>query len=283
MLTNNNKAKKLIINADDFGITEKVNRAIFDLVSEGLLSSTTVMTNMPYYEEIKSLDGRIGIGVHFNLTTGRPVSQRDMVSTLVDSSGNFFKLSELLKRMKEKKLSPEEIEKELVAQIENLLKIGIKPDHIDSHESLIKYPLFSGIIRKVAKRYGINGVRTYTPLKIKYEYLLSPRKVLVLLYLHYQKMLWKSAGFVVTDRYDSLIEKNLTYERAINKVREIFHNFSAGVLELGVHPGYPEETDALGSYRKERAVELQTLRDKEFRRYIQNGDILLTSYQDIHP
>ncbi len=274
--------KKLIINADDFGITEKVNRAIFDLVDEGLLSSTTVMTNMPYYEEIQDLKGRIGIGIHFNLTTGRPVNQRDMVSTLVDSNGHFFKLSELLKRMKAKKLSSEEIENELAAQIENLLKIGIKPDHIDSHESLIKYPFFSGIIRRVAKRYGISGVRTYTPLKIKFEYLLHPRKVLVLLYLHYQKMLWKSAGFSVTNRYDSLIEKNLTHQRAINKVREIFQNFSRGVLELGVHPGYPEDSDALGGYRKERAVELQVLRDNEFKRYIQNGDVSLISYQDIH-
>ena len=59
---------KVIINSDDFGITKGVNQSIVELIDAGILTSTTVMSNMPYYAEIEKLRDRIGIGIHFNLT-----------------------------------------------------------------------------------------------------------------------------------------------------------------------------------------------------------------------
>ena len=138
--------KRVIINADDFGITRGVNRAIAELAAAKAISSTTVMANMDEYIEIAALKNDIGIGVHCNLTVGRPAAAPGSVPTLVNTEGCFFRLNELLQRMRQGKVSARDIAVELTAQLQRLLDLGISPDHFDSHQSLLKYPFFIKII-----------------------------------------------------------------------------------------------------------------------------------------
>ena len=228
---------RVIINADDFGITTGVNKAIFELTDAGVLTSTSVMTNMPDYLEIEYLRNSIGIGVHCNLTVGGPVTKPVEVSSLVNEDGTFLGLPELIKKTRLRKLCPQETETELDAQISRILEMGIKPDHINSHESLIKYPFFSSIIRRLALKHGIKAVRTYTPRKFAYDRLLSPRKILVSIYLELEKVKWRLAGFSVTDRFDSLLKTGIDYEAALDKMHDIFQQLIPGVYEIAVHPG----------------------------------------------
>lgn len=83
---------KVIINADDFGLTRSVNDAIFELAQKGTITSTTVMTNMPFAEEAVELlpNKNISIGLHVTLTQGKPVSDPERIVSLVDKNGNFY-------------------------------------------------------------------------------------------------------------------------------------------------------------------------------------------------
>jgi chitin disaccharide deacetylase len=272
----------VIINADDFGITEGVNKAIFELADAGRLTSTSVMSNMPVYKSVKQLKDKIGIGVHFNLTVGRPITDPNKIPALLDSNGIFFGLSQLLKKIRRREISEKEVEIEFDAQVRHLLDIGITPDHIDSHESLLKYTFFIEIMKRVARKYKIPAVRTYIQRKFDYSRLLSPRKTLISFYLAFQKMKWESDGFYTADKYDSLIKFGLDYEAALRKLQDIFHNLPPGILEIGVHPGYLNANHILlGEYISEREVELQALSSDYFRQLLKNSEAKLISFKDI--
>ena len=82
--------RRLIVNADDFGLAGSVSTGIIDVYQSGQLSSTTLMVNMPGTEEAVDLAERhpgLGVGLHFNLTEGRPLT--DALS-LVDSDGAYL-------------------------------------------------------------------------------------------------------------------------------------------------------------------------------------------------
>jgi len=272
----------VIINADDFGITEGVNKAIFELAEAGMITSTSVMSNMPGYKSIVHIKDKIGIGVHFNLTVGRPITDPNKIPALVDSKGLFFDLSQLLKKTRRRESSKQEVEIEFDAQIRHLLDIDITPDHIDSHESLLKYPFFMEIIKKVARKYRIPAVRTYIQRKFDYSRLLSPRKILISLYLAFQKMGWKSDGFYTADKYDSLIKCGLDYDAALRKLHDIFQHLPPGILEIGVHPGYLDGNHILlGGYISEREIELQALSSGYFKQLLKKSEAKLISFKDI--
>lgn len=277
-----NSKPRVIINADDFGISKGVNKAIFELADAGIVTSTSVMSNMPDYRYIMRLNGKIGIGIHFNLTTGKPATEPIKIPTLVNKQEEFFPLSELLKRTRLGKVSMKDVEVELGAQIERLRDCGIQPDHINSHESILKYPFFSRIMRILAKDYKIMAVRTYVQRKFSYNRLLSPRKTMISIYLGLQKLSWKIDGFRVADRYDSLLEAGIDFQTAIAKLRDIFQNLPHGVLEVGVHPGYCNGTNILlGEYINEREVELRALLSEEFRGIVRDSNIKLINFKDI--
>lgn len=155
----------LIINADDFGLTRSINDAVYELAMLGSISSTTVMTNMPFAQEIVRLKvmDNFGVGLHFNLTQGRPISCVDEIDSLIDNEGFFYNVSVFKNRIKKGKIKPEHIEKELHAQFEFLSGLLERPiSHIDSHQDINKMRLVSDVlIRFVNKRNLSLGLRVY--------------------------------------------------------------------------------------------------------------------------
>ncbi len=277
-----NKKNMVIINADDFGITKGVNKAIFELVDAGILTSTSVMSNMPDYVDIVKLKNKIGISVHFNLTIGRPVNDPKKIPTLVNEQGCFCDLSELLKRLRQGQILKQEVEIEFDDQIKRLIDMGVRPDHVDTHESLLKYPFFANIIMEKAKKYSIMAVRTYTPRKFDYTRLLNPKRLLISLYLGFQKLRWKYNGFKVADRYEGILKVGIDYPTAVRTLEDIFYNLPKGVLEVGVHPGYCNDNNMiLGDYVNEREVELQALMSKEVKNAIEKSRVSLATFGDI--
>ncbi|MGL5625872.1 ChbG/HpnK family deacetylase, partial [Cetobacterium sp.] len=92
--------KKLIVNADDFGLSPGVNKGIIETYLNGILSSTTLMVNQPYAEHAielyKNYDG-LGLGIHLTFDKGKALYG---ISSLTDSDGNFKKYPLLLKSAK---------------------------------------------------------------------------------------------------------------------------------------------------------------------------------------
>ena len=151
---------KLIINADDFGMAPSVNKAVLNLCGNASISSTSVMMNMPFVEEVKYLlyYSKISIGLHINFTQGKPVSEASKIYTLVDKDGNFFAKSVLLKRIKQNKVQYDHIKTELFAQYDKLRQIvGDRLTHFDSHQGSTRIPVVYEALLELTKEKDINS------------------------------------------------------------------------------------------------------------------------------
>jgi chitin disaccharide deacetylase len=152
----------LIIHADDIGLAHSENIATIDAIKNGVVNSTSIMMPCAWSTEvgklIKDMPG-LDIGVHITLTNEwhtykyAPIASKSEVPGLVGPDGFMYKdcASVALNA------SPEEVEKEMRAQIEAAIKIGIKPTHLDSHMGCIFYgrPEYVASYIKLAQEYGI--------------------------------------------------------------------------------------------------------------------------------
>lgn len=165
----------VIINADDFGISSNVNQAISKAFDQGLITSATIMANMPYFEEAcelihaNCLNARIG--VHLTLTEGSPLTDPiRRCPRLCDRSGQLTGKHGSIWR-----LSPDEaraIEIELAAQIEAVLASGVLPSHFDSHEHFHTQWVVATIIMRLAHRYNVPAIRlsrNFTPSRVSFR------------------------------------------------------------------------------------------------------------------
>lgn len=145
---------KLIINADDFGFSKSINDGIIDAYKEGLISSTTIMINMPYASDAISKwkeNSSLGIGLHINLTQGSPVS--DDVKSLVDENNIFHKHRKI--ENQEVAIIYEDAYKEIKAQIERLLSFNVTIDHLDYHHNIHLNPAIRKALINLALEYNL--------------------------------------------------------------------------------------------------------------------------------
>jgi len=158
---------RVIINGDDFGMSPGVNAAVERLHQAGRLSSTSIMTNMPWSAEALAYADQaadLRSGVHLNLSTGRPLLPPEAVPTLLDHSGQFLPVSQLLSRLATGRVDRDELRRELEAQIEAALEVfQVSPatsiDHLDSHMHFHAVPALGRLVSDLAMRYGVPAVR----------------------------------------------------------------------------------------------------------------------------
>ena len=146
--------KKLIVNADDFGYSEEINKGIIESHLNGIVTSTSMIVNMPGFKSAVKLAKKhtsLDIGIHLNLTEGTACT-----SSTLSPKGKFSTryTSFILKNY-----SKEEIEAELEAQIKKLETAGIKISHIDAHEHVHVSSLVFDVIVSLAKKYKIMFIR----------------------------------------------------------------------------------------------------------------------------
>jgi len=144
---------KLIVNADDFGLSPGVNHGIIDSYLYGIVNSTSMMMNMDWTEHAIQLaqnHPELRVGIHLVLTCGRPLTKN--TPTLVNEDGGFKSLSELGKK---EKVSLTELEKEWTAQVERFIETGLKPTHLDSHHHIHTIVELQSVVRKLSKKFGL--------------------------------------------------------------------------------------------------------------------------------
>ena len=153
---------KLIINADDLGLCNSVNEAIYKVFKAGNLTSATMMVNMPgsanAIDLVKGGTGPI-IGLHFNLTEGRPISK---ASSLIGLEGFFLPRKELIKKVILNKIDPADVQNELLAQMEVFNCQGIPFYHVDSHQHILMIPQLFNIVQPILEEAGKN-IRVVRP------------------------------------------------------------------------------------------------------------------------
>ncbi len=149
-----------IVHADDFGETREITEGICLAIEAGVVTSTSVMTNMPGTADalprIPQLAQQASFGVHLNLCEGRPLTR---CTTLVDSGGAFLRKRILAARALTGKLSLPELEAEVAAQIGVLRDAGVGISHLDGHKHLHQLPLVCTAVANVLPRFGIERVR----------------------------------------------------------------------------------------------------------------------------
>lgn len=159
-----NKTVRAIVNADDFGMSASVNEAVQEACEYGVLTSATIMANMPGFDEavrISLKTPQLGVGVHLNLLRGAPIIEPRFILGLVGNDGKFLEnAGKLWYRFALDQVNEKVVDLELSAQIARVKDAGIEPTHVDSEKHLhILIPELGRIICRVAKRHGIECIR----------------------------------------------------------------------------------------------------------------------------
>jgi len=155
---------RLILNADDFGLTSGINRAIGELHSAGVLTSTTLMAGGPAFDDavaIARAHPALGVGCHIVLTDGVPVSHPESIPSLLGANGKSFRpsLLDFLQALLRGRISEDEVAREALAQIQKLQRAGIDVTHIDTHKHTHLFPTIARPLLHVAERTSIGAVR----------------------------------------------------------------------------------------------------------------------------
>jgi hopanoid biosynthesis associated protein HpnK len=155
---------RLVLNADDFGLTHGINRAIAELHSSGVLSSATLMAAGPAFDdavEVARAHPMLGVGCHIVLTDGTPVSPPDSIRSLLDRDGENFRpsLVDFVQALLFRRINEEEVAREALAQIEKLQRAGIEITHLDTHKHTHLFPSITRPLLQVAERCGIRAIR----------------------------------------------------------------------------------------------------------------------------
>lgn len=149
--------KKIVISADDFGLTEAVTLGILSGHKNGNITSTSLMVNMGYAKEAVELIKEypnLGLGIHLNVTVGKPISNPKEISSLVDENGCFYKAKDY--KNNKVNISEGDLLKEFTAQIVRFIElVGRKPEHINCHHLYDFFGLYSKVTEKLIYDYNV--------------------------------------------------------------------------------------------------------------------------------
>ncbi len=238
--------KKLIINADDFGLSRSVNRGIITAHRKGVVTSATIMVNTPGFSEAVSRakeNPSLGVGVHLNLYRGKPLSNPASIPSLVCRDGNFFASSKLVKKIYLKKINPKEVQRELKAQIVKVRESGIAITHLDSEKHFHIFPIISSVVIKLADYFNIRKIRLpdekWQPRNLgdlfslqfyKKQYLAHRAGIL--------RSLFQKQGIKHVDQFYGTM---YTSKVSLGSFLEILDRVKHGISELMVHPGFVDQ------------------------------------------
>ena len=257
--------KKIIITADDFGMCNEVNEAIIHGMEFGLISSTNVMVNMSAAEAAKSLRERFpdaSVGIHWNVTTGKPVCRPDQIKSLVDSEGNFFSINEFKKRYYGRKIRKGDLMRELDAQYQIFRELCGNADYWNTHEnSALCVPAFYAF-SEIALKYGIPASRNFQRLYIDYDIISNRRKMREIAVRNFVN-LW--FGIIIKRKFKlpdaRLFSFKLTSKYDLALLIRTLSTAKQKSVEIVVHPATSGSNPLFGNIGKERYSEYRFVTD----------------------
>ncbi len=260
---------RLIVNADDFGLTPGVNRAIAELHAAGVLTSTSLMTRAGATDEaieIAHCTPTLGVGCHVVLVDGEPTLPPLQIPSLVDPRTGLFHptLAAFLPRLFTGRISSDEIEAESRAQIEFLQNQGLHLTHIDTHKHTHMFPSVLHAVLRAARACGILAVRNpFEPAWALRTAIGAPwlrlAQVSALRWLEpVCRRIIAEEGFTTTD---GTVAVAGTGSLDTATLRCLLRQMPAGTWELVTHPGYndPDLARVRTRLRASRDVERQAL------------------------
>ena len=241
---------KLIVNADDYGMSRGVNLGIIEAHKNGIVTSTTLMVTMPEVDHGLLLARdcpNLGIGLHLNCTLGKPLTD---CKSLIRDNGDFYKPRE---NPNQALFDEEEIYREFSAQYDLFVRqVGRKPTHLDSHLYAHQvYPKAKAAALRLANEKGI-AIREFQA--DGYE----PT-------VFYGDFKYKDG-----DTMDQMMEKLVGDDTPIH---------SSEIVELMCHPAYIDnDLFILSTYTVGRIKELDILTSQEVKSFIKKNNIELINF-----
>jgi len=159
-----NEPRKLLVNADDYGFGAEVDAGIERCLRVGIVrsvSATACFGRVPVIQALARTFSDVSVGIHFNLSEGRPILDPASVPTLVDSETGRFLGSGVRSALMSGRVASTELRAELEAQLAALRSAGIRITHFDSHQNLHLFPGFFPAAVAVARAGGIRACRCY--------------------------------------------------------------------------------------------------------------------------
>ncbi len=270
----------LILNADDYGRTPEVSRGIRHAHLHGLVTTTTVMINIP----TATSDVRValaetpslGLGVHLNLTYGTPTAPSDRVSSLIGEDGFFLSRDHLLSKLDAVQI--EHIEIEWRTQIDSFLQAGATLDHLDSHHHI-------GALSEKTWQIHLDLCQEYNcatrppfPVDIseKEISLIYPQKSVEFASSEANAIMERHGILSVDNFYASFFGESASLKHAL----DLLSNLPDGVSELMCHPGYSDdELQSTSGYHETRDLEREILTSAALQDCVEKHSIMLRTYR----
>jgi predicted glycoside hydrolase/deacetylase ChbG (UPF0249 family) len=295
------RVRKLIVNADDFGLTEGINRAIIETHTAGVVSSTTLMANGPRFDNAVTLarsTPSLSVGCHVVLVDGTPVSPTHTVDTLrairsAEPQQFYSSLSAFAARATLGGFDRDQLVAEVVAQIRKIQSAGLQVTHLDTHKHAHIFPEILAALLRAARICGVRAIRNpVVPVKALPARLFKGKphlwkrysqvRVLHTFARHFLKQT-KRAGLLTPDGVLGVIETGTAESGGFSSLlRQTLASLPDGTWELVCHPGYNDaELRALNTrLRDSRDEERRLLTSVELRKFLNEEKIEVIGYRE---
>jgi len=289
--------RRLIVNADDFGFTPGVNRAIAEAHTRGIVTSTTLMANVRAFDDAVRLAKtmpRLSVGCHVVLIDGEPVLDAELLPSITSASSSGARFRDGLKSFALRALAggldTGEIEAEASAQIRKLQAAGISVSHVDTHKHTHLFPAVLRPLLRAARTCGVQAIRNpFGPRKPMKSSELLKRPTLWTRYAEVRLLRTLGGKFRLAAKREDLFTPDGTLgivvtgaldERLFRVIAEIIPD---GTWEFVCHPGYNDDDlkSARTRLRESRETELRVLTMPEARELLMQQGIDLISYRDL--
>jgi chitin disaccharide deacetylase len=301
--------RKLIINADDFGLTAGVNRGIVEAHNGGLVSSTTLMANGPAFDDAVAAARsapRLSIGCHVVLVGGLPVSPPEAVDTLrairsAEPDRFYSSLSAFAARAMLGGFDRDQLVGEVVAQIKKIQSAGIQVTHLDTHKHAHVFPEILVALLRAARICGVRAIRNpIVPVKAISSRLFKDKRELWKRYSQVRilhtfsrqfRQRTKRAGLLTPDGVVGVIETgtretpgpasdgNFGYSSLL---RATLASLPEGTWEFVCHPGYNDDDLRAAGTRllDSRDEERRLLTAADLRQFLDEQKIQVIGYRE---
>jgi chitin disaccharide deacetylase len=268
--------KRLIVNADDFGIAPEVNEAVERAHRDGILRAASLMVGAPAaddaIERARRLPG-LAVGLHVTLVNGRPVLPAERVPDLVDDRGGF--LTDLVRAGFRFFFLPgarPQLAAEIRAQFERFAATGLALDHVDAQSHMHVHPTVFALIVRIGREFGMRAVR------IPREPFGGTRSIAPWLALMRARA--RRAGIACNDYAFGVNEAGALTE---DRVLQVLARLPDGVTEIFFHPAMRAFAGAdSGTERYAWAGELAALVSPRVRAALASNGIATITYGELH-
>ena len=296
--SNSTQIRRIIFHADDFGMNTAVNLGILSAFRDGLLTSTSILANAPAAEvacqswgkfvlehasgtfassekrrQVSESSLPFDLGIHLNLTQGRPLTGEQFPAVLLDPNGDFPGIGKMFARLRLATSSQRNaVEAELHAQVAWMCDHGLRPTHLNGHQYIEMIPQVSTLVPGILSRFSIGTVRVALESGLVRNVLFRGDIAgwgLAQVKRHFAKCFRSQmvrANVSFTDRFFGTSHAGRIDRQLIS--RFLTQSANVRTTEIGVHPAVPLTADHLPSsdpwfdpLAKSRPMELQWLCD----------------------